>query len=194
MAFDYYMQHYNKGKPIIFASHSQGSLVMKELLLWIKEKYPEVLDRTVAAYLIGFPVNEKYLEKLGLNFANGGDDTGVIISYNTESPAAKYNPFIFMRRGNLSINPINWKRDETYASKQESLGSFVRFGDNPPVQRFNFADAKLNLKRGTVITNAEIKDDFWSEGVLHRYDYDLFYYDLRHNVRVRISAFLSKTR
>ena len=191
-AFEYYLQHYNKGKPIIFASHSQGSIVMKELLLWIKKEHPEILDRTVAAYLIGFPVNENYLKKLGLEFAKGADDTRVVISYNTESTTAKYNPFIFMRRGNISINPINWKRDETYASKQESLGSFVRFGDNPPVNRFNFADARLNLKRGTVISNAEILDDFWSEGVLHRYDYDLFYYDLQHNISTRIASYLKK--
>ena len=56
-AFEYYLQNYNRGKPVIFASHSQGSLVMKEILLWIQETYPEVLDRTIAAYVIGFAVN-----------------------------------------------------------------------------------------------------------------------------------------
>jgi hypothetical protein len=192
-AFAYYLENYNKGKPIVFASHSQGTVVMKEILLWIKEQYPEVLDRTVAAYLIGFTVNEKYTKKAGLDFAQRSDDIGVIISYNTESPSARYNPFIFMRRGTLVINPINWKRDETYASKEESLGSYVRFGDNPPVDCFNFADAHLNLKRGTVVTHAEVIEDYWSEGVLHRYDYDLFYYDLQSNVRKRIAIFLEKT-
>ena len=192
-AFIRYLENDNRGKPVIFASHSQGTIVMKELLVWIKEKYPEVLNRTIAAYLIGFPVNEKYLKKTGLAFAQGGDDTGVIISYNTESPAASYNPFIFMRRGTLVINPINWKRDTTYAEKKESLGSYVRFGDAPPVDRFNFADAYLNLKRGTVVTNAAIIDAYWAEGVLHRYDYDLFYYDLQHNVRKRTAAFLENT-
>ena len=193
-AFAYYLENYNRGKPIVFVSHSQGSLVMKEILLWVKEQYPEVLERTAAAYLIGFAVNEKYVKKSGLDFARGSDDTGVIISYNTESPGVNYNPFTFMRPGTLAINPINWKRDETYAIKEASLGSHIRFGDNPPVDRFNFADAQLDLKRGTVVTNAEVTEEYWARGVLHRYDYDLFYYDLQHNVRRRIAAFLEKTQ
>jgi hypothetical protein len=192
-AFEYYMENYNKGKPVIFASHSQGTIVMKQMLLWMKEKYPEVINRTIAAYLIGFTINKKYVKKTGLNFAQGSDDTGVIISYNTESPAAKYNPFIFMRMGTLVINPINWKRDETYAGKEESLGSRIRFDDNPPVDCFNFTDAYLNLKRGTVVTNAAVTAAYWPVGVLHRYDYDLFYYDLQHNVRKRIAAFFERT-
>ncbi|MDR2516719.1 MAG: DUF3089 domain-containing protein [Spirochaetaceae bacterium] len=189
-AFEYYLEHYNRGKPLVFASHSQGSLVMKELLLWIKERHPEVLGRTAAAYVIGFTVNEAYVKKSGLGFARGNDDTGVIISYNTESPGVSYNPFTFMRRGTLVINPINWKRDETYAGKEESLGSHIRFGDTPAVDRFHFADARLDLKRGTVVTSAELTEDYWARGVLHRYDYDLFYYDLQHNLRRRIAAFL----
>jgi hypothetical protein len=98
-----------------------------------------------------------------------------------------------MRRGTLVINPISWKRDATYAGTEESLGSRIRFGDNPPVDRFHFTDARLNLKRGTVVTNAEVSVDFWPKGVLHRYDYDLFYYDLQHNVRKRMAAFFEKT-
>ncbi|MDR2589244.1 MAG: DUF3089 domain-containing protein [Spirochaetales bacterium] len=191
-AFEYYLRTYNRGKPIIFASHSQGTVVMKEILVWVKEKYPELLERTIAAYLIGFTVNEDYVKKTGLDFTGKSDDTGVIISYNTESPGVNYNPFTFMRRGTLVVNPINWKRDETYAGKEESLGSHIRFGDAPPVDRFHFADAQINQKRGTVITNAEVTEDYWSRGVLHRYDYDLFYYDLQHNVRKRMAVFFEK--
>jgi hypothetical protein len=191
-AFEQYLQNDNKGKPLIFASHSQGSIVMKELLVWIQDAYPDVIERTIAAYVIGFTVNDAYVKKTKLSFAQGSDDTGVIVSYNTESPEAAFNPFIFMRRGTLIINPINWKRDTTYASAEESRGSRVRFGDAPPEDRFHFADAALNLKRGTVVTNAAVYDDYWAKGVLHRYDYDLFYYDLQHNVRARTAAFLEK--
>ncbi|MDR2510054.1 MAG: DUF3089 domain-containing protein [Spirochaetaceae bacterium] len=191
-AFQAYLEAAGNGRPLIFASHSQGSLVMKALLLWIKEEYPAVLERTVAAYLIGFSVNERYTRKLGLDFAQGADDTGVIISYNTETPEARFNPFIFLRPGTLAINPINWRRDETYAGFEQSLGSRVRFGEEPPVERPHFADARLNLSRGTVVTGAAISDSYWAPGVLHRYDYDLYYYDLRENVRVRILSFFAK--
>ncbi|MDR2632133.1 MAG: DUF3089 domain-containing protein [Treponema sp.] len=193
-AFEYFLKHYNKGRPIIFASHSQGSIVMSRLLLRLKEKHPEVFNRTVAAYMIGYPVNQSYCEQVGIPYAEGSGDTAVIISWNTESPAAAeqhvVNPFTALLPDAIAINPINWKRDDTYAGKEESLGSRIRFGDNPPVDRPHFADAQLNLERHVVVTHAAIQaGDPWPAGVLHRYDFDLFYYDFRQNVSDRIAAF-----
>jgi hypothetical protein len=166
---------------------------MRNLLLWLKETHPEVLQRTVAAYMIGFAINSEFLEQVGLPFAENSADTGVIISYNTESPEASVNPFIMAIPGAIAINPINWERGETYASKEASLGSRVRFGDDPPALHARFADAQVNLSRGTVVTNADIQAEApWPTGVLHRYDYDLYYYDLQKNVHDRIVSYQNK--
>jgi hypothetical protein len=188
-AFSWYLEHYNKGRPVIFASHSQGSAVMELLLIWIRQNRPEVFQRMVAAYIIGVPMLDEFLEQAGLPFAAGAQDTGVIISYNTELPTAEFNPFTAFSPGIRVINPVNWKTDETPAGKEESLGSRIRYGYSAPVTIPNFADARLNVKRGTVITAADISSgDFWPPGVLHRYDYDLFYYNLQKNVEDRIAA------
>jgi hypothetical protein len=190
-AFEYYLAHYNKNRPVIFASHSQGTIIAKELLLWIKENHPEVLNRTIAAYMIGFAVNQEYLDALGMPFAEKADDTAVIISYNTEAPGAAPNPFTMsLLRGALAINPISWQRDETLADKSQSMGSRIRPEDSPAGDQMHFADARVNLSRGTVVTNAPVDSgSFWPKGVLHHYDFDLFYYDLKKNVSVRINAF-----
>jgi hypothetical protein len=190
-AFEYYLAHYNKNRPVIFASHSQGTMVMMQLLLWIKEQHPEVLKRTVAAYMIGFAINQEYLNKLGMRFAEKADDTGVIISYNTEAPNAAPNPFTMgLVKGALVINPVNWQRDEKAADKSESLGSRIRPEDTPAGDQMFFADAQINLSRATVVTTASVNPgNFWPQGILHHYDYDLFYYDLKENVRTRINAF-----
>jgi hypothetical protein len=191
-AFNWYLERYNKDRPIIFAAHSQGGAVMRLLLIWIRQNKPEVLQRMVAAYIIGFPVLDEFLERTGLPFATGETDTGVIISYNTESPAAGINPFTSFVRGVHAINPVNWKTDETPAAKEESLGSYIRYGYSAPVTVPNFADARLNLERGTVVSTADIDSgDFWPPGVLHRYDYDLFYYNLQKNVGDRIAAWFA---
>jgi predicted secreted protein len=196
-AFEYFLSHCNKQRPIIFASHSQGTIIMKQLLLWLKEKHPEVLQRTIAAYMIGFAINQDYLDRLGMPFAQGRDDTGVIICYNTEAPGAVKNPFTMgLYKNCLAINPINWKCNTTYASKEESLGSRIRpedatasiaAGDHP-----HFADARLDAGRGTIITNAPVQSgSYWPKGILHHYDYDLFYYDLKQNVQDRINAYFN---
>jgi hypothetical protein len=191
-AFNWYLEHYNKDRPIIFAAHSQGSMIMQLLLIWIRQNKPEVLQRMVAAYIIGFPVLDEFLEYTGLPFAAGETDIGAIISYNTESSATGLNPFISFVRGVHAINPVNWKTDETPAAREESLGSYIRYGHSAPVTVPNFADARLNRERGTIVTTADINDgDFWPPGVLHRYDYDLFYYNLQKNVGDRITAWFA---
>jgi hypothetical protein len=141
--------------------------------------------------MIGFAINQEYLDALGMPFAEKADDTGVIVSYNTEAPDAAPNPFTMsLLKGDFAINPINWRRDETFADKSESMGSRIRPEDTPAGDQPHFADAQINLSRGTVVSTAPVDPgSFWPKGVLHHYDYDLFYYDLKKNVGVRINAF-----
>ena len=68
-------------------------------------------------------VTKDWLAKTGLKFAEGPTDTGVIISWNTEGPANLETKNMTLAPGGLIINPINWKRDDTYAPATENLGS-----------------------------------------------------------------------
>ena len=114
-ALDYYFEHLNGGRPFILAGHSQGSIMQSFVLAEYMKAHPEYLKRMIAAYVIGFSITEDYLkDNPHLKFAEGADDTGVIISYNTEAAGNTNN--IVVMPGAISINPINWKRDETYAS------------------------------------------------------------------------------
>jgi len=87
---------------------------------------PEVYSRMIAAYVIGFPITNEYLaNNPHLKFAKDSVDTGVIISYNTESSAITIiNPVLYGLVGKV-INPINWRTDETLATKTEGLGSLL---------------------------------------------------------------------
>ena len=86
-AFTYYIEHYNNGRPFILAGHSQGSNLLVYLLSEYMREHPLVYARMIAAYVIGYSVTGQYLaQNPHLRFAEGPDDTGVIISYNTEAP------------------------------------------------------------------------------------------------------------
>ena len=47
-AFDYYIKHYNNGRPFILAGHSQGSIMLKYILSEYMKNNPAVYKRMIA--------------------------------------------------------------------------------------------------------------------------------------------------
>ncbi|MDR1049253.1 MAG: DUF3089 domain-containing protein, partial [Synergistaceae bacterium] len=119
-AFEYYIEHYNKGKPFILVAHSQGSFALGALLITYMKDRPDIYGRMIAAYLIGMPIpQELYTLYPHLKPARSADDVGVIVSYNTRSPVVDgKNPFAYSK--NVLINPISWATDDSYASSADS--------------------------------------------------------------------------
>ena len=201
-ALDYYFEHCNQGRPFIIAGHSQGSSMVKYVLKHYFKKHPEYYKRMVAAYVIGFSVTKDDLEKYPhLKFATGESDTGVIVSWNTEGPRnVKENAQNAVVLPNaISINPLNWKRDETYAPASENLGSFM---PNMETRRYEItdigADAQVVPARGVVVTNAKwdhpAAAEFFGPQSFHEDDYTFYYNNLKANVAKRIAAYLSRTK
>ena len=192
-AFDYYIKNYNNGRPFILVGHSQGAIMIKEILKDYFKTNENLKNRMVAAYVLGYSVTQKELdENPHLRFANSEYDTGVIISYNTESPDFNgYNPTIL--EGSIAINPITWTLDETIAAKEQSIGANIASNYGKPTK---IADAKVDKARGVIKCSTINPDDFYSgeksvfgKGVYHAYDIALYYYDLKENVRKRVGAF-----
>ena len=200
-AFDHYIKNYNNGKPFILVGHSQGAQVLLILLNKYMSEHADVYARMVCAYVIGYPVTAEFMNaSKHLKFAGGADDTGVIVSYNTQSPSVAPGANIVMSGEiGLVINPINWKRDETPASAEESLGSNMpvdaqgNFGLIP-----NFADARINLAKGVLECTSVDENAMYQisgamgPGVYHSFDISFYYYNLRENAENRINRFLDK--
>jgi len=198
-AFDYYIQHFNNNRPFILVGHSQGATVMSNLLAGYLKDHPDVYSRMVAAYVIGNPVTQAYLDNnTHLKFAEGPDDTGVIISYNTEMPVVDgTNPVLYGMVGRV-INPINWKTDDTYADKSESQGSFMPDHSLILQTMSHYADAQIDIVHGVLVCSTA-EEPFISDletlagfpkGVYHSFDIPLYYYDLRANAQNRVNKYL----
>ena len=197
-ALDYYFENCNNGRPFILAGHSQGSALCLLALQGYFSEHPEYLDRMVAAYAIGFSVTRDYLEENPhLKFATGESDTGVIVSWNTEGieNVEQNAKNIVLLPNSVSINPLNWKLDETYASVDENLGSLVTLaetGENS-IQDIG-ADAQLDLERGVVVTNANIAPiampDLFGPASFHNNENMLYYVNQKENIEKRIDSFL----
>ena len=122
-ALDYYFEKCNNGRPFIIAGHSQGSAMVRYVLKNYFKEHQDYYQRMVAAYAIGYSITKDDLEAYPyLKFAEGESDTGVIISYHTEGPQnVEENAHnVAVLPGGISINPLNWKRDETYAPASEN--------------------------------------------------------------------------
>ena len=195
-AFDYYISHYNNNRPFILAGHSQGSMLLLSLLSEYMKENPAVYDRMIAAYVIGYSVTDEYLaENPHLKFAEGGDDIGVIISYNTEAPEIEgVNPVI-LPNANV-INPISWTREETLAPVDDSLGSILPNEDLLFLPAGKYADARIDKARGVIIcSTADVErlapgNRLFAKGIYHSFDYPFYYYDLRKNAETRVAKFL----
>ena len=194
-ALDYYFANYNQGRPFIIAGHSQGSAMTKLVLMNYFKEHPDYYKRMVAAYVIGYAVTKEDLQaNPHLKFATGESDTGVIVSWNTEGPGNENAKNMVWMPGAISINPINWKLDDTYAPASENLGSYVL---NLSTLEREFrdvnADARVNVSRGVVVTAATCPfnplDWLFGPASYHDNDYSLFYNNIKDNVAKRIATY-----
>lgn len=193
-ALDYYFENYNNDKPFILAGHSQGSHMVKIIIEEYMAAHPEYYKNMIAAYALGFSFTKEDYEKYPhMKAATGEEDTGVVISWNTEGPNATKDSFVILPNS-VSINPLNWKTDETPATVKENCGS-IAMNDitNTPIMVGGEGDAKLDLKRGSLVctTNKEyLPYKILGDKSLHGQDWTLYAENIRRNAIKRTANFL----
>jgi hypothetical protein len=217
-AFDYYIKHYNQGRPFIIASHSQGSVHALRLL-------EEKIDRTtlygrfIAGYLIGVRIPaEKFTRSFTrIKACSGGRDSGCILSWNTYAEGSvpfKFG-FVWYRNGwedvgdkqIICINPLSWKNDKETVPREKHKGAIFpgvggfwvtlitgkasgrKFTELPaPVEHMISARCSNG-----VLYVPKVKQAYEiGRGNYHIFDYHLFYMDIRENAIERVSNFLKK--
>jgi hypothetical protein len=205
-AFEYYLQNYNHGRPFILAAHSQGSAVLRDLLSGYLKDHPDVYKRMIAAYVVGQSITSEYLaQNPHLKFATGPDDTGVIVSWNTEAPVVDGTNPVTMP-GGIAINPITWTTGEATATAEKNLGSIQldpqtgapELDANGQMMRvMGVADARVDKKRGVVVCSTVDPAKYASgfpKGVYHTFDYPFYFFDIRANAANRIEHYLAANK
>ncbi|MFM2226260.1 MAG: hypothetical protein RJA07_2462 [Bacteroidota bacterium] len=184
-AFEYYMQHYNNGRPIIIAAHSQGSLHA----FWLLRDYfanKPLMKQLVAAYIVGMPIPKDSLSFLVP--CNDASQTNCYVSWCTFQKGfypAGYNEYKVAE----CINPITWEADESYASRQLNKGS-VLFNFNRIVRHRVDAlnkDGLLWIHKPRLMAALFLRIKNYHVG-----DYNLFYINVRENAKHRVDEFLKK--
>jgi hypothetical protein len=184
-AFEHYLQHYNKNRPIIIASHSQGTTHAKRLLREFFDGKP-LQNQLVAAYLVGIAVEADYFTNI--KPCDSADQTGCVVSWRAYRKG-RY-PEWHKPGGNVIVtNPLTWTSDTTYVAKTENTGGvLLRYNTIVP----QVADAQIH--DGFLWLNKpKFPGSFlWWNPNYHAGDYNLFYLNVRYNAVRRVQAFLKE--
>ena len=195
-AFLYYFEQKNQGRPYLLAGFSQGADLVLRLMedLFDEEKYTE---NFIAAYPIGWSYTEDDVRQYPqLKPAQGETDTGVIISFNSEAESVTESLIVGADEKTFSINPLNWKTDDTPADKSLNLGAaFTDYSGAITREIPQLTGAYIDPKRGTLkVTDVTPEEyppglDIFGEGIYHLYDYQFFFRNLQENVAKRIQSY-----
>jgi hypothetical protein len=174
-AFRFYLENCNGGRPIVIASHSQGTWHAVRLLKDFFEDDAGLRDLLVAAYLIGGPVHDG--EFKNIPGCDSADQLGCYVTWNTVlsgcEPAYK---------NCRSVNPLTWTRDTATAGAEMNIGGVPRTFDR--IDR-RLVGAKC-APNGALWIDRPAKRGYPGIKNFHLCDYALFYMNLRQNVRLRV--------
>ncbi len=185
-AFLHYLQNDNKGRPIIIASHSQGSTHAQRLLL---EFFDNALlyNKLVAAYIPGMYVNtEKFVT---IRTCLTPYQTGCMVGWRTYREG--YVPeFIEKEKGSsLVTNPITWDSSRPSANRYENKGAFLlKFNKLIPQSTAAIIHERVLWTPRPVFFGSSL---YKSENY-HAGDFNLYYINVRENLKQRLSAFWKK--
>lgn len=185
-AFIFYLKNYNNGRPIIIASHSQGSTHALRLLKEFFENAP-LQKQLVAAYIVGMGIPKEYF--VTLKPCEDSLQTGCFCGWRTFRKGF-IPPYIKSENENSYVtNPLTWTSSSIYGEKKINNGSVL--------YKFN----KIYTHTTDALTTNNIlwvkKPKFplsflYLKKNYHAGDINLFYINLRENIETRIGAYFSK--
>jgi hypothetical protein len=187
-AFQYYLRYYNKGNPIIIASHSQGTTHAKKLLKDFFDS-SSLKNKLVAAYIIGIPVERKYFSEL--YECKDSISTGCIISWRTFREGYEGNFNSKVDNEIIVTNPVSWKTDNSLIDKQLHHGAVL--------YKFEKIFKHTHSTRivGNMLWVSKPKfpgSIFYKTSNYHAGDINLFYIDMRNNVNTRIASYYKQNK
>lgn len=187
VAFEYYMENYNEGRPIIIAAHSQGTTHGIRL---VREFFDgkSLQEQLIAAYLVGMPVKENEFGTIPP--CQTPEEIGCFCSWRTFRDG--YTPKNHPKDNNISvINPLTWMIEQPEASREANKGAVLRnFNDVIP----NAVDAKVHNGLLWVNKRKFPGSFFFNRKNYHIVDYNFYYVNVRENARQRAEAFQEDKR
>jgi hypothetical protein len=187
-AFEFYLKNLNKGRPIIIASHSQGSTHAIRLL---KEYFDEkpLSKKLVAAYVVGMAINPEAYKQL--KACTQPEATGCILAWRTYLEG--YMPPFVQKESFKSIvtNPVSWDIGKQSMDRFSNDGA-VLYKFNKVTQHVAGAinhEGILWTKKPQFLGSFLFKTKNY-----HVADYNFYYISIRKNAASRVHAYFNNNK
>lgn len=184
-AFEVYLRKYNNGRPIIIASHSQGSTHTKFLLRDFFDDKP-LQKKLIAAYVVGSIVKPDLFKTIKPMMKP--NEIGGFVGWNTfkKGHYSKKGKDYF--KGSVTTNPITWNSDRATELNQHKGFLYSN-------KKIYEKALKVEITDGLVwSTNPKFPARFFMSFLknYHVGDINLFWKDIQENAELRTNTWLKK--
>jgi len=182
-AFEVYLEKYNQGRPIIIASHSQGTTHTSLLLKEFFDGKP-LQKQLIAAYLIGIGIPKNEFKTIKV--MTRPNETGGFISWNTYKKNKLPKKYERWYKGKVVSNPVTW--DAAMSSSRDDHKGFLFSND-----KIYDKALKLEVIDGmlwTTLPRFPLRVFIMFKKNYHIGDVNLFWKDIQENSELRTKNWL----
>jgi len=182
-AFEYFVKNLNHGRPIIIASHSQGTNHAEQLIEDYFVNKP-LEQKLVVAFLIGMPVENKRFGEI--KPCSNADEIGCFVSWRTFKKGHVL-PEKYTLDSICVTNPLSWLCNGKYMAKSANKGTLLFEFDK--VYK-NHIDAQVHHDILWANKPKFCGSIFLRTKNYHVADINFYYFNIRENAVNRVSNYV----
>jgi len=194
-AFLHYVKNWSSARPLVIAAHSQGTFIAQRLIAEVIEADPALRERLVVAYLAGGSAARDMFTTIVP--CDSAGQTNCYAAWHTRRWGSSFKEANGKQEKWLAydnvktyecVNPLSWKRDSAYAPAALHKGSVPVKFDRIDT---GIVDAQCSPQHIIWVHKPKAKG-YTRRKNYHILDYNLFYMNVRENVKLRVENFLLK--
>ena len=184
-AFETYLEKYNNGRPILIASHSQGSTHTKFLLRDFFDNKP-LQKKLIAAYIVGTVIKPDLYTTI--KPMKNPNEVGGLVGWNTFKKGAYPKKKDFFK-GSVTTNPITWNGERNTVLEQHKGFLYTN-------KKLYKKALKIEVTDGLIWSSTPKFPKRFFMSFIQNYhvgDINLFWQDIRENAVLRTKTWQEKT-
>jgi hypothetical protein len=187
-AFLFYLKNHHHNRPLVIAAHSQGAEHATRLILEFFDGQP-LSKKLIVAYLTGMPLQKDTFREIPPG--ESALQTGCFVTWSTFGWGIHPNYFVEGYKTAVCTNPLSWEGNEVFSGYEKHAG-----GISPGFKKIHKNCIAGKCEKGVLWIRNRKPLPFFPLPLKNYVimDFDLFYMNIRENVKQRIDAYFDKNK